>query len=157
MLTYNLAIDSAVERPSAAKHPSFARFRSGLQQAQTQLHGGKHLPEGLKSRDLAQLQVLKDLSSELPFEVFLGLLEKEEMGGVEYDGGYDRYDRWGHDETDEENEDDYLELNEIFDTKYRVKTLHDLQGRKVMNGLSLSEDDILQEDAFEGLDHEDYE
>ncbi|KAA1116045.1 hypothetical protein PGTUg99_033579 [Puccinia graminis f. sp. tritici] len=66
----------------------------------------------LKAKDAARVQALKNLTSELPFEIFLALLEKKEMGDVEHDwsrGGYDGWGRYHEDfepECDEEYDDD---------------------------------------------------
>lgn len=129
--------------------------------------------KALKTRDLAQVHALKEISGELAVDVFLALLEREEMGSCEHDPYEDRYDGFrrynrsyydddGYDDDgyDDYNDDEsgYHHLEEVFETKYAVKTLVDLQGRVVATRLRLDEQDILQEDCFEDLEaEEEYE
>ncbi|KAK4150553.1 hypothetical protein C8A00DRAFT_36858 [Chaetomidium leptoderma] len=102
VLTYNLAISPDLERPSAALLRTEAQklrhaLRRWLEHRDLEIQGS-HLYylldheyteasiafRALKTTDLARVQYLKDLSTELEFDVFLGLLEKEEKGDVEY-------------------------------------------------------------------------
>lgn len=176
VLTYNLALDVAEARPSAGVQRSEARalrhtLRRWLAEGEASRESNclYHVLDhdyteanislrGLKTRDLARVQVLQGMSRELPVDIFLALLEKSEMGSCEnaYSGGW-RRSRWDESE-EEEDEPGFHGLEDVFETSYKVKTLVDLEGRVVTQDLSLDEDDILQEDCFEGLDaEEEYE
>lgn len=113
--------------------------------------------KALKTRDLAQVHVLKEMSSELAVDIFLALLEKEEMGSCESNTWDRRYAKHSYYDYDDD-ESNYHSLEEVFETKYAVKTLVDLEGHVVTQGLHLNEDDILQENCFENLEaEEEYE
>ena len=106
----------------------------------------------LKAQDLARVQALKEACRKLPADIFLALLEKQEMGSVEddyYDRGYRRRGYW--DDYDDEDESGFHALEEVFELSYKVRTLVDLEGRIVTKDLHLDEDDILEEDCFEEL------
>ena len=192
VLTYNLAIDPAVERPSATLQRSetaalrdvLQRWLAGSENGSRDLEYVYHVLDhdyteanmslrGLKTRDLAQVQVLKDLAAELPIDVFLALLEKEEQGDCTVE--YDHYDHWGggrrytekynkydsedgsedgSEDVSEAESDNFHPLDEVFDMQHRIKKLIDLDGREVMSGLPLDEDHILQNDCFDGADAE---
>ncbi|KAK2594873.1 hypothetical protein QQS21_007425 [Conoideocrella luteorostrata] len=114
--------------------------------------------KALKARDLAQVHVLKEIFSELPVDIFLALLELEEMGTCEGDPWDTRYAKYDYYDDDIDDEAGYHEIDSVIVTKYAVKTLVDLDGHVVAEGLHLNEDDILEEDCFEGLDaEEEYE
>ncbi|KAF7560174.1 hypothetical protein G7046_g3978 [Stylonectria norvegica] len=176
VLTYNLAIDMAVPRPSAGLKRSETRdLRHSMRRWLSKPEGSRekkfvyHVLEhdyteasislkALKAQDLARVQVLKELTNEFPVEIFLALLEKEEMGNVayEYDGrrgyGYGGYSRWDEEEGDSEGtEGGFHPLDEVFETKYRVKNLVDLEGRIVMHSLALDEEDILDSECFDDM------
>ncbi|KAK3400751.1 hypothetical protein B0T20DRAFT_152426 [Sordaria brevicollis] len=193
VLTYNLALDPKAVRPSAGlvrdetralrhtlrkwlREPVETR-KSGLYYALDHEYTEASVRlNNLKTRDLAVGQVLSSLGKELGFEVFLTLLEKEEMGSCEWDGydPWDRRNRWGYRGggwgEDSEEEDDYgggggddksfHPLEDICDTTYSVKTVRDLEGRKVVESLPLDADDMLQvsEDVFSAVEpKEEYE
>ncbi|UKZ88872.1 uncharacterized protein TrAFT101_004602 [Trichoderma asperellum] len=175
VLTYNLALDLTGPDPSAslqrfetrALHRTLKQWLSvaGVSRERNCVY---HVLDhdyteanislkALKARDLAQVHVLKEMSSELAVDVFLALLEKEEMGSCEsntWDRRYSKFSYYGYDD-DESN---YHSLDEVFETKYAVKTLVDLEGHVVTQGLHLNGDDILQENCFENLEaEEEYE
>ncbi|POR35594.1 Uncharacterized protein TPAR_04224 [Tolypocladium paradoxum] len=175
VLIYNLALDVAETRPSAGVQRSETRaLRHTLRRWLAEGGASRkrkciyHVLDhdyteanvslrGLKTRDLAQVQVLQDMSSELPVEIFLALLEKEEMGSCEHDHWGSRYSRRGA-YDDEEDESGFHALEDVLESSYKVKTLVDLEGRLVTQDLRLDEDDILQEDCFEDLEaEEEYE
>ncbi|OAQ63101.2 2OG-Fe(II) oxygenase superfamily protein [Pochonia chlamydosporia 170] len=145
VLTYNLAIDLKVARPSAELQ------RSTTQALRDTLR--RWLAKEPRSRDKLPVQTLKDLSKELPVDIFLALLEKEEMGSCEYEiwrrEDY-RYDDSGGDDTDTS----FHELNDVFGLDYRVKTLVDLKGRVVTERLPLKQKDILEPDCFDDIREE---
>lgn len=187
VLTYNLAIDPAQPRPSAALRRSESKslnqtLKHWLAEGQSRkqkcvYHVLDHdyteantSLKALKGHDLARVQALKEACSELPVDIFFGLLEKEEMGSCEFD--YDPYSRSRskyYDEDDEDDDyDDYDEdihddldfhaLDEVFETFYKVKTLVDLEGRMVTENLHFDEDHLLDPDCFVDLEgEEEYE
>lgn len=187
VLTYNLALNPNAVRPSAGLVRSETKalrhtLRKWLQEPEESRQNGLYYVldhdyteasinlNSLKTRDLALGQVLNNVSKELDFEVFFALLEKEEFGETEID--HDEYDRgsryrgWGEDsEEEEEEEESYHHLEEILDVKYQVKTVRDMHGRPVVDGLALyAEKDILQngedayDDVFSGVEpEEEYE
>lgn len=176
VLTYNMAIDKHAQRPSAALKRSETRaLRHTLRRWPDDgpaylLHTLDHhytqanvCLNNLKTRDLAQVQTLMDAAQELDFEIFLALIEKEEMGAVEYTPGsrrgyyYNPYD--DEDDDDEDDEESYHHIDDIMEENYKIKSLFDLQGRLVAESLSFDTEQMLDPEAFEDLDcdEEDYE
>ena len=165
VLTYNLALDPAKERASAGLQRSETRLLRHMlrrwlakDESSREVSHVYHVLDhdyteasislkALKTRDLAQVQALKEVSGEVPVEIFLALLEMEELGCCE-------------DEEDDEDDDEpsYHHIDEVFETKYRVKTLVDLEGCEVARGLGLDEDCVLQDGCFEDIEaEEEYE
>jgi hypothetical protein len=159
VLTYNLAIDPSVEPPSAGLLRGETRFlRHTIKKwllKDEQDRDADHLYysldhqyteanislRGLKTRDLALVQCLQRISAELPFDIFLAVLEKEEIGEGEY--GYGCYD---------EDEDEYNRINNVIDITYRLKKLTDLNGNQLAEGMTLKTDNIIQDldSCFDG-------
>ncbi|OIW24743.1 hypothetical protein CONLIGDRAFT_685690 [Coniochaeta ligniaria NRRL 30616] len=175
VLTYNLATDSSLPtlRPSAALARSEARpLRHALQRWLTQPKQKREAPylyygldhqytqgnishRGLKTRDLAVVDILQQLSAALPFHVFLAVLEKEQSGSCEDTRDYNRgsgYDRGEWDgyfddddeEEEEEDDEDFHDLEDIFDTSYRIQSLVDLGGRELGMETSFDLDNVVQ-------------
>ncbi|KAK7409253.1 hypothetical protein QQX98_008563 [Neonectria punicea] len=180
VVTYNLAINHAETRPSAGLQKSEMKdLRAALErwlakddeescEREFVYHVLDHdyteanvSLKMLKTQDFARVQALKDMSKDLPIEIFLALLEKEEMGGVAYDPYESRRRGYGYcdyEDEDADSEPDYHHIDDVLETKYTVKTLHDLEGHIVTQGLELDEDDILDENCFEDLEaEEEYE
>lgn len=201
VLTYNLALDEAarLSRPSASLAPSeeVARIHETLRDwtPASNIYGDGNFIyhvldydyteaqcslRSLKAEDLARVTALKEACKDLPVDIFLALLEKEESGTCQEDyedRHYDRYDHyggrrghnWRHPDSDvdsdeedgDEDEDDEEthDLDEVTETNYRVKRLVDLQGNTVAEELRFDTDDCTCEDPFENvdIDHEDYE
>lgn len=161
-------------------------FKHGYFQNKTEKTPSKHLYyaldheyteaqislKGLKTVDFDRVSALQTMSSELELDVFLAVLEKEELGSCEhvYDDYYDRkkhYRGYEDDEDDEDDEDegdgeDWHELEDVHQVSYKIKQLVDLKGRVVLSDISTSEDfeeNLLQEfDLWEGLEgEEEYE
>jgi hypothetical protein len=156
VLTYNLAIPPGQERPSAALIRSKTReLRHALRRwLAHEARGDKadgpdthHLYyllaheyteasiafRALKTTDLARVQCLRDLSTELDFDVFLAVLEKEEEGepdSVSYDPYEDDVSGGWH------------ELVEVFETSVTIKKLVDLDGNQLRSGMKIDEADI---------------
>jgi hypothetical protein len=126
---------------------------------------------GLKTRDLAIVDVLHQLSAAMPFHIFLAVLEKGETGSCEdryghkWDSGYGRAAWGGHDDDDPDDDDeaeddeDFHDLEEIFETDYKITKLVDLSGRQLGTEISFDLENVLQEDDLfpEDPDFEDYE
>jgi hypothetical protein len=116
VLTFNLAIDSASvvpHRPSAARSAAQVieesrPLKHGLRRWLSAPHGKRDAPvlyyaldheytfanvshHGMKTRDMAVVNALQQLSLNMPFEVFLAVLEKKTIGGCESEYGYDPY------------------------------------------------------------------
>lgn len=186
VLTYNLAHEPGVERPSA-----------GLQKTQTRklrhklrrwlkggLDGGEldHVYYGLdheyteasvsskalKGRDEAVVQTLHSLASRLDFDVLLALTEKMEMGspvGGDYERHhYNRQGRRGYG-RDEDYSDEFLgdaevhDIDEVHMEHRLVKVLVDLNGRPILRDVALDQARCLQGKEFfdAGFCEEDYE
>ncbi|KAI1263968.1 hypothetical protein F5Y18DRAFT_92572 [Xylariaceae sp. FL1019] len=117
----------------------------------------------LKNRDSEVVRCLKDLSSALPFEIFLAVLEKEEQGVCEHDSYWDdhygKYDSEEEEEEDEdEDEDEFHPLEDVFATCYRIKSLIELSGHEVLRSAPLNYGRMLEPDSLEEADpEEDYE
>jgi hypothetical protein len=177
VLTYNMAIDQHAQRPSAALKRSETRaLRQALRRWPDDgpgylLHTLDHhytqanvCLDNLKTRDMAQVQTLQGAAEELDLDIFLALIEKEEMGNVEYApssrGGYYGYHRYGYDdEDDEDDEESYHHIDDVLEETYRIKSLFDLRGGLVAEDLSFDIEHMLDLEAFEDVDcdEEDYE
>ncbi|KAI6782749.1 uncharacterized protein J7T54_000892 [Emericellopsis cladophorae] len=105
--------------------------------------------KALKSVDRARTSALKQACEDLPVDLFLALLEKEEMGSVEF-LGHDRRRRRYYDDELEELDDGAgpHALQDISDTQYRVKTLFDFDGTLVSERLGLSNNDLTTPDIW---------
>lgn len=106
--------------------------------------------------DLVVGQVLDNLSKELDFEVFFALLEKEEIGYPEVDHSK-FYDVYREDSEEESEEESYHFMQDVFDTTHQAKTVRDMHGKPVVDGLELDPyEDIIQaeenvyNDVFDG-------
>ncbi|KAK3400752.1 hypothetical protein B0T20DRAFT_505109 [Sordaria brevicollis] len=101
--------------------------------------------------------VLESVCQELDFEVYIAQLEQEEIGYNEIDHStfHDRYP--ASEEESEEKDYHFMDLNNPIETSYRVKTVQDMHGEPVANGLDLNLDkDILMRkgeyrDVFEDV------
>ncbi|KAH6963707.1 hypothetical protein DER45DRAFT_610045 [Fusarium avenaceum] len=116
----------------------------------------------LKGADLARVGALRQACNGLPVTLFLALIEKEEMGDVEFDPCDLQYDYRGAmgEYDDEEDEDDtsYHHISEVYETHHKLKTVRDLEGVVVASEMGIEEDDMLDPDAFEDMvGEEEYE
>ncbi|KAK2047855.1 2OG-Fe(II) oxygenase superfamily protein [Colletotrichum somersetense] len=168
VLTYNLTTDQAAERPSAGllrcetrmlRHTLKRWLRSGTESEEPNYvyYGLDHeyteanvSLKALKGRDLAVVQTLQELSSELEFDVLLALTEMMEQGSTEHHGYDSRYDT-GKPPSRRQRELDEMaphELDEVFETRLTVKVLMDLSGRPITRDFPLELDSCLQDDGF---------
>jgi hypothetical protein len=159
VLTFNLAVDPGSPRNEAATTPSAAlqgsdkaKLRDSLQQWLTEPLKGRKYPQlyhvldhnyseasislaGLKGRDVAQVQALRELSQELGFELLFGALQKT---------------TW-EEEDHSESDSDTPEAGTIWDEKYKIKSVIDMENNVVMRKAKLDSDAILDDKSFEGL------
>ncbi|KAK2021350.1 2OG-Fe(II) oxygenase superfamily protein [Colletotrichum zoysiae] len=168
VLTYNLKTDQAAERPSAGlwrcetrmlRHTLKRWLRYGTEsEAPNYVYYGLDHEyteanvslKALKGRDLAVVQTLQELSSELEFDVLLALTEMMEQGSTDHHGYDPRYDT-GKPPSRRQRELDEMaphELNDVFDTRLTVKVLMDLSGRPITRDFPLELDSCLQDDSF---------
>ena len=183
VLTYKLALDQLSEiasaRPSAslALSPQVDTMRQVLSGWMKNNHSFGEEPyiyhvldhdyteaqcslKALKTDDLARVTALREASRDLPVDIFLALLEKEQSGSCPYEGrdrGYNQYGRYGYDDSEEEDSDlpddaSFHEFDDVHETKYRVKTLFVLEGELVAEGLKLKNDDVTNEDAWDEIE-----
>lgn len=178
VLTYNLALDPSKVRPSAGLQRSETHElrhtirRWLLQDKQTRSdHAYYKLDheytqasislDALKNRDLACVQTLKDISSELPIDIFLALLEKEEVRYLDDldDEMYSDFEEV--DEYEEVDEDDIHARNPSgrsepsqTSTRYSLNYLVELNGQKLAERMRLDETKVLQYDGFDEVDPE---
>ncbi|PLW11334.1 hypothetical protein PCANC_19353 [Puccinia coronata f. sp. avenae] len=194
ILTYNLAIKPGLTPPTAtASNYQKENIRKTLQVWLKQLGNRgveSHLYcalqheyteaamslQALKTDDLIRAQVMHDLTSELPFEIFLALLEKKAEGFPEEEDYNPRkrcrysYDDYGEDEDDDDDEEeDYHSrsktkggfhiMTDIMDTSYAVKSLHALDGTRIARDYRFDMKSCLEEDPFldRQVAEEDYE
>ncbi|PLW57373.1 hypothetical protein PCANC_01788 [Puccinia coronata f. sp. avenae] len=125
----------------------------------------------LKANDLARAQVMQDLASDLPFDIFLALLVKREDGIPEPDESsypppkkrgrhaYIDYDKPDDDVPRKCYGDDTHFLEEVLETHHEVKSLRALDGTPIAHDFDFDVDACLEEDPFDGLNiaEEDYE
>lgn len=102
-----------------------------------------------KRRDITVVQALRAISSELPVDIYLAILEKKDMGSCD-DGGYDPYNRSSY--YDEEQ--DWHEFYDIDETTFAIKKLVDLDGIHLVEGIDIEKEDILHPGCFTGADGE---
>ncbi|KAI9625867.1 hypothetical protein H4Q26_016115 [Puccinia striiformis f. sp. tritici PST-130] len=158
VLTYNMAIKPGHTRPAASaiesqKEPLRKTLRYWLRDLEKNnsndvpsylYHALNHeyteatmSLETLKAEDFARVQTLRDLADELPFEIFLTLLEKEESGTVEADWRSERSHKRGRYDYDDDDDDDgdgnsgHHDIDEICETNYKVKSLRALDGKTI--------------------------
>ncbi|KAH9464396.1 hypothetical protein MJO28_001931 [Puccinia striiformis f. sp. tritici] len=156
VLTYNLAIQPGLARPAAStlglqKEPLRKTLTTWLRNL-TSSAEHSHLyyildheytqaaisPNGLKAEDYVRVQALRDLTAELPFEVFLALLEKRDEG-VPLEGVSD-YNENGADIA-----------MDVSRTCHEVNSLYALDGIPIASSFGMNIDMSLEEDPFLNL------
>ncbi|KAG5659073.1 hypothetical protein KAF25_007626 [Fusarium avenaceum] len=177
VLTYNLAINRSLPAPSAGLQRSELRplrhcIRRWLAEgSERQSPYAYHVLDreyteantsyaSLKGADLARVGALRQACNGLPVTLFLALIEKEEMGDVEFDPCDLQYDYRGAmgEYDDEEDDTSYHHISEVYGTHHKLKTVRDLEGVVVASEMGIEEDDMLDPDAFEDMvGEEEYE
>lgn len=119
--------------------------------------------DALKGRDKAQVQALQEISSELPVEIFLAVIEKEEYGNCEKDYSRlsgRRYGRYNddYDTYSIRHPSGYHPLEDIFQRQHRILSMVNLNGDEIMNDMVFGKkgDTLLQEDFFSVTPEESY-
>ncbi len=123
------------------------------------------------------MQVLRQLSAEIPFEIFLARLERQETSKCDPQGfrsppygswaGYDSDEEDGEDEGGENmcEEEETHATDGVEEVKLNIKELADLEGTILGSNITFSENDLTVDlDAFfdgvpgeeEYLDHDDH-
>ncbi|KAG9251867.1 uncharacterized protein F5Z01DRAFT_691404 [Emericellopsis atlantica] len=153
VLTYNLAL--AEEPSSETPLPSAGLIQDGIAPAAQRLRetitrwlDATQTP-GTYTTSLTTITPRPSACEDLPVDLFLALLEKEELGSVEFHG-HDRRRRRYYDDEPEELDDGAgpHKLQDIFDTQYRVKSLFDFDGTLVSERLGLSNNDLTTPDIW---------
>ncbi|KAI9615021.1 hypothetical protein KEM48_005760 [Puccinia striiformis f. sp. tritici PST-130] len=159
VLTYNLAIQpgptwSAASANDLQKHLLRKTLKTWLRDttcSNTQSHLYSALqyqyPETaislnvLEAEDFVRVQAIRDVTVELPFVIFLALLEKREHGSLDQDGDYD---------SDSDYQDDCGThvIDQVLLTRYAVKSLHALDGTTIAKDFDIDMDMCLEEDPF---------
>jgi hypothetical protein len=101
----------------------------------------------LKGNDRRKVAYLKGACDEQKFCVCLAQLELSKVGGVdENEDGYD---------SECLNDAGYHELYEVCDTQLSLLKIYDIDGTEIATDVELSEEDVVQEASFEGVDPDD--
>ncbi|KAI9624022.1 hypothetical protein H4Q26_017033 [Puccinia striiformis f. sp. tritici PST-130] len=165
VLTFNLAIQPGLAQPAASvlgshkellrktlktwlKDPASCNEDTHLYYALDHEYTQASISIGaLKAEDFARVQAAQDLTAELPFVVFLALLEKGDTGDLDSDDGYI---------TNDENIYEYpisgdgpqYTLAPGYYSHYDVRSLHALDGTTIAGNFDFNIDMCLQEDPF---------
>ncbi|KAK2059181.1 hypothetical protein LY76DRAFT_604936 [Colletotrichum caudatum] len=148
VLTYNLTIDQAtrwLRSAGESKGPSYVYY--GLYHEYMEANVSLKV---LKGWDLAVVQTLQGLSSELEFDVLLALTEDIEQGSTEHQSYDPCYDT-GKPPSRRQRELDEMaphELDDVFETRLTVKVLMDLSERPITCDFLLELDSCLQDNGF---------
>lgn len=111
----------------------------------------------LKGQDWAQVQALRYVSSQLPVDIFLAVLEKEEMGGCDSSCYNKKNSYWDEEYEEVEHDGGFHPIDDICSTEYKILSLVDLDGCQVAKDMKLDETKVLQEDCFNVNPEEYYE
>ncbi|ERT03379.1 hypothetical protein HMPREF1624_01693 [Sporothrix schenckii ATCC 58251] len=117
-----------------------------------------------RGRDAGVLKALQSAVAELPVDIFLAILEKQEEGSCDDDEyGYhsrSHYYRYSDYEEDENSQNaEWHAIQEVYSTTYSIKKLLALDGSQLAESMDIQKDNILQDDCFVDADGEeiDYE
>jgi hypothetical protein len=102
--------------------------------------------DALKGQDRARVDALRLAAQQAGCRMYLALLEYYQTGAADYDSY--SYSRYGYDEED----DDEVEMYEVFDEDLTLRHLIDASGRRAsFERLNIEKDDVLSEKPFEEL------
>lgn len=119
--------------------------------------------DALKGRDKAQVQALQRISSELPVEIFLAVIEKQVEGECEYD--HTRYSRRRYGGYNDDYDTDsihrpgqYHPLKHVTGGACKILSMVNLNGDTIMNDMVFGRkgDTMLQESFFSVIEKEEY-
>ncbi|PYI31806.1 hypothetical protein BP00DRAFT_474221 [Aspergillus indologenus CBS 114.80] len=172
VLTYNLTIDASETRlPRALRQPdtlplysAIARWLKQVSDNSLQGHFWYQLDhrytdasislKALEFRDLACVQALCEISTRLPVDIFLGVLQREEWGNCEFLGPGSLTSR---NRLLCKHNANYHPLRDVLSRTHAVKSLVDLNGDWVFQEMQLDAKSILQKDRFGDIPaYEDY-
>ncbi|KAI1465620.1 uncharacterized protein F4812DRAFT_461312 [Daldinia caldariorum] len=154
VLVYNLTTDPTAPIPTAASRLEDNRLRVALESWSREVSDGSKKPlplcyalddrcngpygiksiQELKDADRERARRLRNMCTDLDFDLFLSILEKQETRIVEDN----QYGGWGWDDRE----------NEGWNTSYKLKTVTDFEGNMLTPSIELDEDSILQENPF---------
>ncbi|VUC19901.1 unnamed protein product [Clonostachys rosea] len=110
--------------------------------------------EALRNRDLSIIQALNSLSSQLGFEIFLAVLDKELVGSCQdakplswYTGDHPLEEYL----AEENKRVNFNVLKRVIEKNYRIATLVGLDGDLVAENLHLNESALLETDGFNAV------
>ncbi|EFP85915.1 uncharacterized protein PGTG_11671 [Puccinia graminis f. sp. tritici CRL 75-36-700-3] len=106
--------------------------------------------KALKAEDYARVQTLRDLTDELPFQVYLALIERTEQGETEVSFPRKR-PRFDCDEPEDEDA-GYHFIEEVLEEGHLVKSLHTLDGKIVARDYDLKINNFIEDEPFDGID-----
>jgi hypothetical protein len=106
----------------------------------------------LNPTDSARIYLFKGFARQLPFEIFLAVLEKNEFGPItrEYERKQMDSDYSG---SGTDSMASYHELDEVEETTYTVRSLHTLYGETIASDFQFDLSLCLEPDPFEDLDN----
>ncbi|KAF4483603.1 2OG-Fe(II) oxygenase superfamily [Fusarium agapanthi] len=161
VLTFNLAIDQSLPRPSAAlKRSELRPLRHCIRRWLARDPSSRKPHVCIIYWTTTRVTALRQACKGLPVTIFLALLEREDRGNVEFDPSDLQYNyRGAMGEYDDEDDGEYHCLEEVLESEYRLMTVRDLQGKIVAGQMAIDEENITDPDVFSDMSpvKEDYE
>ncbi|KAG7004618.1 hypothetical protein G7Y79_00024g055680 [Physcia stellaris] len=155
VLVYNLIQDSHVSSPSAAltvgeKMRLEMCYDRGIRPARKYTDASLSL-QALKGEDRVKAEYLRETCAEAGVCFYLASMEHTKYGSVE-NNFYD-------DDSDEDHSAHHHTLEDVIEEELSLKRVVDLHGHLLARNVAINEEDIVEEDPFDGRDpdHEDYE
>ncbi|KAI8958569.1 hypothetical protein F5Y11DRAFT_335777 [Daldinia sp. FL1419] len=180
VLVYNLTVDPTVEIPTAASRLENAALRTALESWSQAVSRGLRKPQPLcyafdgqytseeeilsvkklEDASVEQIRCLRNICADLDFDLFLGVLEKEEICTMQ-DAPWDAMEEDEEEDEDEEGDEKKEENHDdgdVCDVSYRLKKIFDLEENTLASDLLLDEESIFQEEPFTDIPYnEEYE
>ncbi|CAG9990673.1 unnamed protein product [Clonostachys byssicola] len=107
--------------------------------------------EALQKRDLPITQALNSLSSQLGFEIFLAVLDKELVGLCQDPKPVSWYYDYNFDDDITRKRVNFRVLKRVFEKNYRIAKLVSLDGNLIAENLRLNESVLLETDGFKAV------
>lgn len=108
----------------------------------------------LKDNDRRKVKYLKGACDEQKYCVYLADLELSKEGDVD-EGDFDEDEDEDGYRSECLNDAGYHELDHVCNTQVSLSGVFEIDGTSIAAGVELSEHDVVQEDAFEGVDPDD--